>query len=72
MPSNITVRLPSAEELDAYAVEQWEVWDFVHLRYGTLFVIFLSYFKVLLHALYRKTVHLEKESSSCMVIPYFV
>ncbi|KAH6803837.1 transcription factor-like protein [Perilla frutescens var. frutescens] len=24
MPSNVTVRLPSAEELDAYAVQQWE------------------------------------------------
>lgn len=72
MPSNITVRLPSAEELDAYAVEQWEVWDFVYLSYGTLFVIFLCYFKVMLHALYRKRVHLEKESASCLVILHFM
>ncbi|KAG5622601.1 hypothetical protein H5410_007819 [Solanum commersonii] len=27
MPSNITVRLPSLEELEAYAVEQWELMD---------------------------------------------
>lgn len=25
MPSNITVRLPSLEELEAYALDQWEV-----------------------------------------------
>lgn len=25
MPSNVTVRLPSLEDLDAYAVQQWEV-----------------------------------------------
>ncbi|KAK6150412.1 hypothetical protein DH2020_015344 [Rehmannia glutinosa] len=30
MPSNITVRLPSLEDLDAYAVQQWEVWTFVY------------------------------------------
>ncbi|THG06821.1 hypothetical protein TEA_001970 [Camellia sinensis var. sinensis] len=27
MPSNITVRLPSLEDLDAYAAEQWELMD---------------------------------------------
>ncbi|KAF3653522.1 putative tetraspanin-19-like [Capsicum annuum] len=27
MPSNITVRLPSLEELEAYAAEQWELMD---------------------------------------------
>lgn len=26
MPSNITVRIPSLEELDAYAIRQWEVY----------------------------------------------
>ena len=31
MPSNVTVRLPSTEELDAYAVEQWEVWVFAYV-----------------------------------------
>lgn len=25
MPSNVTVRLPTLEDLDAYALEQWEV-----------------------------------------------
>ena len=27
MPSNITVRLPSVEDLDVYAIGQWEVWS---------------------------------------------
>ena len=25
MPSSVTVRLPTAEDLEAYALEQWEV-----------------------------------------------
>ena len=27
MPSNITVRLPSMEDLDVFAIGQWEVWS---------------------------------------------
>lgn len=34
MPSNITVRLPSTEELDAYAVQQWELF-LLHLINST-------------------------------------
>ncbi|XP_047978721.1 general transcription and DNA repair factor IIH subunit TFB2 [Salvia hispanica] len=34
MPSNVTVRLPSTEELDAYAVEQWELF-LLHLINST-------------------------------------
>ena len=32
MPSNITVRLPTLEDLDAYALEQWEVAFFIILK----------------------------------------
>ncbi|KAL1569638.1 RNA polymerase II transcription factor B 52 kDa subunit [Salvia divinorum] len=34
MPSNVTVRLPSPEELDAYAVQQWELF-LLHLINST-------------------------------------
>lgn len=42
MPTNITVRLPSSEDLDAYAAQQWEVCNF--LIYLCIFFLLITSF----------------------------
>lgn len=48
MPSSVTVRLPTSEDLEAYALEQWEVallpciFPDIFLDVDILFLILLS------------------------------
>lgn len=40
MPSNVTVRLPSSEDLEAFALGQWEVQNLSIFKSGFCFQIF--------------------------------